>query len=202
MVMCRGTIIIRIRSIESRTDVSNCIFPWLYRLFLSKMGISSPCRSNDGAQITYANGTAGHYILTTNKDGSHINHSHHKDEENIATEQTPAQLLYNVRDGLRLLPNLETFLANSGIIHLVAYDPDRKLGDAYISEVMWGTDASQEPVNNSNWIEIRNGTSAAIGIDADIWALWFYEAHETPATEYRANSAYEGPKVRRAQSLT
>ena len=58
---------------------------------------------------------------------------------------------------------------------------------------MWGTDASQEPVNNSNWIEIRNGTSKAIGIDADIWALWFYEAHETPATEYRANSAYEGP---------
>ena len=30
----------------------------------------------DGAQITYANGTAGHYILTTNKDGSHINWSH------------------------------------------------------------------------------------------------------------------------------
>ena len=58
---------------------------------------------------------------------------------------------------------------------------------------MWGTDASQEPVNNSNWIEIRNGTSAAIGIGENIWALWFYEAHETPATAYPANSAYEGP---------
>ena len=90
------------------------------------------------------------------------------------------------------LPNLETFLANSGIIHLVSYGA-HAAGDAYISEVMWGTDASQEPVNNSNWIEIRNGTSAAIGIDANIWALWFYEAHETPATEYRADSAYEGP---------
>ena len=94
---------------------------------------------------------------------------------------------------LRLLPNLETFLANSGIVHLVSYDSTRKLGDAYISEVMWGTDASQEPVNNSNWIEIRNGTSKAIGIGENIWALWFYEAHETPATEYPANSAYEGP---------
>ena len=146
----------------------------------------------EGAQITYANSTAGHYILTTNKDGSHVNWSHEKDEENKATEQTPAQLLYNVRE-TDLLPNLETFLTNSGIIHLVAYDPGRKLGDAYISEVMWGTDASQEPVNNSNWIEIRNGTSKAIGIADQIWALWFYEAHETPATAYPANSAYEGP---------
>ena len=146
----------------------------------------------EGAQITYANGEPGHYILTTNRGGSHINVSHIKDEENIATEQTPAQLLYNVRE-TAALPNLETFLANSGIIHLVSYDSTRKLGDAYISEVMWGTDASQEPVNNSNWIEIRNGTSAAIGIGENIWALWFYEAHETPATAYPANSAYEGP---------
>ena len=69
----------------------------------------------------------------------------------------------------------------------------RKAGDAYISEVMWGTDASQEPVNASNWIEIRNGTTAAIGVGENMWALWFYEAHETPAAEYPANSAYEGP---------
>ena len=94
----------------------------------------------------------------------------------------------------RHLPNLETFLANSGIVHLVSYDSSKyKAGDAYISEVMWGTDASQEPVNNSNWIEIRNGTTAAIGIGENIWALWFYEAHETPAAAYPANSAYEGP---------
>ena len=146
----------------------------------------------EGAQITYANSTPGHYILTTDKDGSHVNWSHEIDEENKATLQTPPQLLYNVR-ATDLLPNLETFLANSGIIHLVAYDPARKLGDAYISEVMWGTDASQEPVNNSNWIEIRNGTSAAIDIGDQIWALWFYEAHETPATAYPADSAYEGP---------
>ena len=146
---------------------------------------------SEGAQITYANGTAGHYILTYNKDGSHIRHFHEKDEENKATKQTPAQLLYNVR-ATDKLPNLETFFANSGIVHLVSYG-SHAAGAAYISEVMWGTDASQEPVNASNWIEIRNGTSAAIGIAENMWALWFYEAHETPATAYPADSAYEGP---------
>ena len=145
---------------------------------------------SEGAQITYAGGP-GHYILTRDKGGSHIRHFHEKDEENKATKQTPAQLLYNVR-ATDKLPNLETFLANNGTIHLVSYG-SHAAGSAYISEVMWGTDASQDPVNKSNWIEIRNGTSAAIGIGENIWALWFYEAHETPATAYPANSAYEGP---------
>ena len=38
---------------------------------------------------------------------------------------------------------LETFLANNGTIDLVAYD-GTAAGAAYISEVMWGTDASQD----------------------------------------------------------
>ena len=152
---------------------------------------------SEGARITYANSKAGHYILTKDKDGSSIRHFHEKDEENNAQKQTPAQLLYNVRASGDL-PNLETFLANDGTIHLVSYvrdgaNPKYKMGDAYISEVMWGTDASQDPVSNSNWIEIRNGTSAAIGVGEKMWALWFYEAHETPATAYPASSAYEGP---------
>ena len=146
---------------------------------------------SESAKITYANSTAGHYILTKNKNGSHVNHFHEKDQENKADKQTPAQLLYNVRES-GSLPNLERFLANDGIIHLVSYGSN-KVGDAYISEVMWGTDASQNPVSNSNWIEIRNGTSAAIGVGEKMWALWFYEAHETPATAYPAGSAYEGP---------
>ena len=146
---------------------------------------------SEGAKITYADG-AGHYILTKNKAGSHIRYFHEKDEENKATKQTPAQLLYNVRAS-GSLPNLERFLANDGIIHLVSYESKYKKGDAYISEVMWGTDASQNPVSNSNWIEIRNGTSSAIGVGEKMWALWFYEAHETPATAYPAGTAYEGP---------
>ena len=160
---------------------------------------------NDGARITYANGMPGHYILTKNKDGSSINYFNQGGDvprrENVATEQTPAQLLYNVRAAYgaaelpadsSTLPNLETFLGNHGTIHLVSYG-GHAAGDAYISEVMWGTDASLEDVSFSNWIEIRNGTGSAIGIAEGIWALWFYEAHETPATAYPEDSPYEGP---------
>ena len=164
------------------------------------------------ARITYANDTPGHYILATNRAGSHIKYYHHDDtgtppRENRPLEQTPAELLYNVRetnaaDGF--LPNLESFLINDGVIHLVSYvrtndqrpnygNPRYTQGDAYISEVMWGTDASQDPVRNSNWIEIRNGTDGAINIGDQQWALWFYEAHETPPTAYPADSYYEGP---------
>ena len=154
-------------------------------------------------RIPYVGGKPGHYIVTRDKNGSHINYSP-PSEENDNKKQTPAQMLYNVR-GSDQLPNLESFLANDGIIHLVSYvttdgtrngAPKYKKGNAYISEVMWGTDASQNPVNKSNWIEIRNGTTAAIPIgegDNDRWALWFYEAHETPATEYPSDSYYEGP---------
>ena len=158
----------------------------------------------------------GHYILARNKDGSFINYSHHEDtadpdRENKAQEQTLAQLKYNVRETIAgtpatrtrtadepqfELPNLEAFLANHGTIHLVSYvrdgdNPKYKMGAAYISEVMWGTDASQNPVSLSNWIEIRrNGDKIDVG--AQDWALWFYEAHETPPTAYPKDSSYEG----------
>ena len=158
----------------------------------------------------------GHYILARNKEGSFINYSHHEDtatpdRENLPKEQTLAQLKYNVRETVAgtpaarartadepqfELPNLEAFLANQGTIHLISYvrdgaNPKYKMGDAYISEVMWGTDASQDPVSNSNWIEIRRDGDK-IDVDAQDWALWFYEAHETPPTTYPANSSYEG----------
>ena len=158
----------------------------------------------------------GHYILARNKEGSFINYSHHEDtatpdRENLPKEQTLAQLKYNVRETVAgtpaarartadepqfELPNLEAFLANQGTIHLISYvrdgdKPKYKMGDAYISEVMWGTDASQDPVSNSNWIEIRRDGDK-IDVDAQDWALWFYEAHETPPTTYPANSSYEG----------
>ena len=158
----------------------------------------------------------GHYILTRNKDGSFINFSLHEgtddpDRENKPKEQTLAQLKFNVRETVAgtpaarartadepqsELPNLEAFLANDGTIHLVSYvrDGDNAkytTGAAYISEVMWGTDASQEPVSNSNWIEIRRDGDK-IDVGAQDWALWFYEAHEIPPTAYPANSSYEG----------
>ena len=156
---------------------------------------------SEGAQVTYANGTAGHYILTKDKVGSGINSFHEKDEENIAHKQTPAQLLYNVRAS-GSLPNLETFLANNGTIDLVAYD-GTAAGAAYISEVMWGTDASQtDDATKSQWIEIANAGTAAIGIGENKWALWFYQANETPRATYVKDDGTAGVLIDRIGTKT
>ena len=60
----------------------------------------------------------------------------------------------------------------------------RQPGAAYISEVMWGSDASLDIVTKSQWIEIANARPHAIGIGKEAWALWFYQAHETPVNRY------------------
>ena len=153
----------------------------------------------EGAQITYA-GSAGHYILTKDKAGSGINFFHEKDEENVSHKQTPAQLLYNVRAS-GSLPNLETFLANNGTIDLVAYD-GTAAGAAYISEVMWGTDASQDDATKSQWIEIANAGTAAIGIGENKWALWFYQANETPRATYVKDDGTAGVLIDRIGTKT
>ena len=155
---------------------------------------------SEGAQVTYANGAAGHYILTKNKDGSGIRWFHEKNEENVAHKQTPVQLLYNVRAS-GSLPNLETFLANNGTIDLVAYD-GKAAGAAYISEVMWGTDASQDDATKSQWIEIANAGTAAIGIGENKWALWFYQANETPRAEYVKDDGTKGVLIDRIGTKT
>ena len=159
----------------------------------------------EGAQITYA-GAAGHYILTKDKAGSGIDVSEEKDAadqtkvENVAHKQTPAQLLYNVRASGDL-PNLETFLANNGTIDLVAYD-GTAAGAAYISEVMWGTDASQDDATKSQWIEIANAGTAAIGIGENKWALWFYQANETPRATYVKDDGTAGVLIDRIGTKT
>ena len=141
----------------------------------------------------------GFYILAKNKDGSGIDYSHEKDEENIAHKQTPAQLLYNVRASGDL-PNLETVLANNGIIDLVAYD-GTAAGAAYISEVMWGTDASKDDSTTSQWVEIAT-SGAAIGIGENKWALWFYQANETPRASYVKDDGTAGVLVDRIGTRT
>ena len=123
----------------------------------------------------------GFYLLTKNKDGSGINYSHEKDDENLSHRQTPAQLKFNVRAAG--IPNLENLLLSGGTIDLVAYDGTAATA-AYISEVMWGSDASQEDSSNSQWIEIANTTASAISIGENKWALWFYQAHETLPSSY------------------
>ena len=157
--------------------------------------------------ITYANSEAGHLIIAKNKAGSGIDTSEQADAaaktkvENVKHKQTPAQLLYNVR-AASSLPNLETFLANNGTIDLVSYDADHTAG-AYISEIMWGTDASQsEDATNSQWIEIANGKSAAIEIKDKKWALWFYQAHETPRASYVKDDGTAGVLIDRVGTKT
>ena len=132
----------------------------------------------EGAMIP----ASGFYLLTKNKDGSGIAYSHEKDDENKAHKQTPEQLKFNVRaEGI---PNLESNLANGATIDLVAYDGTAATA-AYISEVMWGSDASQAPnASNSQWIEIANTTASAIAVGEKKWALWTYQPHETPPSAY------------------
>ena len=65
-------------------------------------------------------------------------------------ERTPAELIYNVIDDGDL-PNLETFLANGGVIDVMS--PHALV----ISEVMWGSDASiEDDHSKSQWIELYN----------------------------------------------
>ena len=131
----------------------------------------------EGAMIP----ASGFYLLTKNKDGSGIAYSHEKDDENKAHKQTPEQLKFNVRaEGI---PNLESNLANGATIDLVAYDGTAATA-AYISEVMWGSDASQADSTNSQWIEIANTTASAIAVGEKKWALWTYQPHETPPSAY------------------
>ncbi len=124
----------------------------------------------------------GYYLLTRDKAGSGINASHEKDDENIAAKQSDAQLLFNVR-GSGSVPNLESFLLNNGTIDLVSYD-GTAVGSAHISEIMWGTDSSLNPVTKSQWIEIANSTATAIAVGENKWKLWFYAANETPPASY------------------
>ena len=119
----------------------------------------------------------GFTVFAKNNDGSGIkdNPGNDKDEPKPA-ERTPAQLKYNLVE-LGGLPNLETFLSNGGTIALVA--PATGL---YISEIMWGSDSSLSPNNNSQWIEIANSGTSSILTGDKTHKLIFYGLNETPAT--------------------
>ena len=138
---------------------------------------------------------SGFYLLTKNKNGSGINYSDEKDDENLAHKQTLAQLKFNVRAAGIL--NLEANLTNGITIDLVAYDGTAATA-AHISEVMWGSDASQAPESsNSQWIEIANTTAAAIAVGENKWALWAYQAHETPPSSYTDTDGTAGTLIDR-----
>ena len=96
-------------------------------------------------------------------------------------ERTPAELIYNVIDDGDL-PNLETFLANGGVIDVMS--PHALV----ISEVMWGSDASiVDDHSKSQWIELYNAGAAYTTVAEDAATdayeatyLVFYGPNETP----------------------
>ena len=98
-----------------------------------------------------------------------------------AHERTPAELKYNIIDDGDL-PNLETFLANGGVIDVMS--PHALV----ISEVMWGSDASIENDHSkSQWIELYNAGAAYTTVKEDAATdayeatyLVFYGPNETP----------------------
>ena len=107
-----------------------------------------------------------------------------------ASDRTPAQLLYNVIDDGDL-PNLETFLANGGVIDVVSPHP------LVISEVMWGSDASiEDDHSKSQWIELYNAGAEYKTKDDDVLTdadeavrLIFYGPNETPPAKTAAVAA-------------
>ena len=124
----------------------------------------------------------GFVVLATNLGGSGVadNPENDKDEPK-ATARTPAQLLYNLVQ-VDKLPNLEAFLVNGGTIDLEGPEGADGRPKLYISEIMWGSDASLSPNNNSQWIEIANPGDSILTGDGT-HTLKFYGPNETPPTQ-------------------
>ena len=99
-----------------------------------------------------------------------------------AADRTPAEMKYNVIDVS--LRDLEAFLMNGGTIDLVA--PDAGI---YISEIMWGTDASLTANSDSQWIEIKNDSGGELKTGDKTYKLIFYGPNETlPDKSVAANN--------------
>ena len=119
---------------------------------------------------------SGYLVLTEETAGSSVHPPPGAiDASPKAHERTPAELLYNVVDVD--FPNLETFLANGGVIDVVSPHP------LVISEVMWGSDASLDDGSKSQWIELYNAgaefkTTGDAGAETAYFV--FYGPNETP----------------------
>ena len=110
-------------------------------------------------------------------------------DPSVTTARAPNLQTYNIiKAGL---PNLETFLANGGVIDVVS--PHAGL---IISEVMWGSDASLGNPTHNQWIELYNpGAKYTTVKEDDATAaleatyLVFYRPNETPPAKTAAVAA-------------
>ena len=116
----------------------------------------------------------GYLVIATNlgESGVKDNPENDKDEPK-SSARTPAELMYNAIT-IDTLPNLETFLANGGTIDVVG--PKKVV----ISEIMWGSDASLSPNNNSQWIELKNKSGESFLTAEKEYKLVFYGPNESP----------------------
>ena len=103
----------------------------------------------------------GYLVVAEDKGGSsvHVPPGEIKDAPK-PHERTPAERMYNVIDDGDL-PNLETFLANGGVIDVVS--PHALI----ITEIMWGSDASLDDPGKSQWIELYNAGAEYKTVDGD-----------------------------------
>ena len=119
---------------------------------------------------------SGYLVLTEDTAGSSVHPPPGAiDASPKAHERTPTERLYNIVDVD--FPNLETFLANGGVIDVVSPHP------LVISEVMWGSDASLDDGSKSQWIELYNaGAEFKTAGDAGAETAYFvfYGPNETP----------------------
>ena len=107
--------------------------------------------------------------------------------------RSPEGLKYNLN--AIALPNLETFLANGGVIDVVSPM------SLTISEIMWGSDASIEADNSkSQWIELHNSGAGANTLDDDAATaadeatrLIFYGYGQAPAATVNADGTMTLP---------
>ena len=133
----------------------------------------------------------GYLVIATNigESGVADNPENDKDEPK-RNARTAAQFIYNaVQIGL---PNLETFLGGGGIIDVVG--PEKVV----ISEINWGSDASLQPHNNSQWIELQNKSGKSLLTGDGNYKLVFYGPNEAPPAKV-ATAAVAATATMKAQ---
>ena len=151
-----------------------------------KVGKEAPVAKAEGFKLALPEKKvipgSGYLVVAEEKAGSSVHVPPGAiDEAPKSHERTPAELIYNVIDDGDL-PNLETFLANGGVIDVMS--PHALV----ISEVMWGSDASiVDDHSKSQWIELYNAgavyTTVAEDAATDAYEatyLVFYGPNETP----------------------
>ena len=155
-----------------------------------KVGKEAPKAGTAGLPVVLAKElfipTDGYLVVADEEAGSAIINPGGAKDAPLVT-RSPDGLKYNLN--AIALPNLETFLANGGVIDVVSPM------SLTISEIMWGSDASLTGDNSkSQWIELHNSGAGANTADDDAATaadeatrLIFYGYGQAPAATLNAD---------------